>query len=97
MILPESVNNIVIWGFFIQDEYRKLFMFHWSTNNRFVRGWGDVSLTNSSHLSVYTSRFCMFVGAEEAILTMLLYIWVSIFGNFVSVVGCVEASLTVLL
>jgi len=42
MILPESVNNIVIWGFFIQDEYRKLFMFHWSTNNRFVRGWGDV-------------------------------------------------------
>ena len=47
----------------------------------------EASFTNSSRLSVYIWRFCVSVGAEEASLTILRHVLVSIFGDFVSVLG----------
>jgi hypothetical protein len=42
---------------------------------------------SSSRLSVYFWRFCVSVGAGKASLTILLHVLVSIFRDFVSVLG----------
>jgi hypothetical protein len=51
--------------------------------------WGRGSKFDysSSRLSVYIWRFYVSVGAEEASLTIFLHVLVSIFGDFLSVLG----------